>query len=140
MPQPRFVYLISRARHSLMQNLDAQCLQETGITATQLGVLFALKNMDGCRLSDLSQIMGLDNSAMTTMARRMQVAGVIHKLRCKQDGRAWRVHMTAAGHCCVVKGKKALAQVNRQMSEGFSQQEQAICAAFLQQIIDVFEK
>ncbi len=135
---PRFVYLLSRARHQLMREMDRQCQAEAGISATQLGALFALRELGACQLKDLSRVLGLDNSAVTGLSRRLVQAGVVEKRRSASDGRAFELQLTAQGREVTERGKQAMQVINARLAEGFTAAELQVAARFLDTVIARF--
>ena len=139
MPKHRFVYLLSRARHALMRRLDEEALAACGITSVQLGALFALEKNDGCQLSELATTLGLDGSAVTGLARRLEQAGVVTRQRCESDRRSWRLYLSARGREVLQLGHQSMREVNERITEGLSEAELDIAAGFLKNIIRTFQ-
>lgn len=136
MADRRFFYLLSRAQHTLTKFTDQKLLEELNITSVQLGALFFLRRNDGCLLKELSEGLGLNNSAITGLAGRMERQGLIERTPCERDGRASRVRMTELGRRKVEAGLPLLQQMNAVLEEGFSEAELDAASRFLQAIIE----
>lgn len=61
------------------------------------GVLVALVELDGIRMSDLARRLSLSNSSVTAAARGLAERGLVERREDPEDGRAARLFLTAAG-------------------------------------------
>ncbi len=75
----RLIYQINLARHSMMKYLDAGSRQKLGVTATQLTALMSLRQSNGMLMKDLADMLMLDKSAVTGLAKRMLANDLIVK-------------------------------------------------------------
>lgn len=136
--QPKFVYLLNRARHALMTKLNTQSDAEIGISATQLGALFVISSNDGCSVKHLRDVMAIDGSAVTGLIRRMQSAAVIEKHANPNDGRSSQLFITEHGRSIVKRGGAEMQRVHTEMTEGFSDDELKVVARFLESLTSKF--
>lgn len=136
----RMIFLLNQARHVLMNRLDAESRDIMGVSAIQLTALFYLSRQDGCLMKELASALLLDNSAITGLVSRMEKAGLVAKKRCSEDGRAFRVYMTAKGQQSVVQGMPMLAQVTSTMDDDFSEQELQVVERYLSALVSKFSK
>ncbi|PHR59850.1 MAG: MarR family transcriptional regulator [Robiginitomaculum sp.] len=133
----RLFLLLDRARHKLFKRANIKLQAEIGISAVQGGALFFLGRHRDCLLSDLAEGLALNNSAITGLAARMEKAGLIERTRCKFDGRAWRISLTADGEAKRVLVTEQLRTFNSEISTGFSETEMDIVYRFLSQVAEV---
>lgn len=136
MADRRFFYLLNRAQHALTKTTDERLAQELDITSVQLGALFYLRKHDDCLLKDLSEGLGLNNSAITGLAGRMEAQGLVERRPCDRDGRASRIRMTELGREKVEAGFPLLAEMNAVLEKGFTEEELNTASKFLESIIE----
>ena len=137
---PRLVYLLNRARQSLMTDLNARSDAALGISATQLGALFVVAENDGCSVRQLRDAMQIDGSAVTGLIKRMQAAGVLEKRADPADRRASQLFITAKGKAAVAQGSEQMRRIHSEMTEGFSAEEIQLVARFLHSLNEKFSQ
>lgn len=136
MADRRFYYLLHRAQHSLQKFTDQRLAARLDISSAQLGALFYLRKNDGCLLKELSEGLGLNNSAITGLIGRMEAQGLVARQPCDRDGRASRVFMTSLGREKADAGLGPLAEMNAVLEEGFTEAELDAASRFLESIIE----
>lgn len=129
--QPKLVYLLNRARQSLMAELNARSEANLGISATQLSALFIIAQSDGCSIKHLRDTLRIDGSAVTGLIKRMQTSAVIEKRADPSDGRASQLFLTKKGTAAVQRGSDNMRSVHAEMTEGFNDEELQTVARFL---------
>ena len=67
-------------------------------------------------------------------------AGLIEKRADPDDGRAWRLWLTAAGRKALARAKAGVAELNARLIEGFSDAEIDIVARWLTSVQSKFPK
>ena len=72
----RLIYKLSLAQHRLLKSADTAFKDASGISTTQLGVLFFLRKNPGALLKDVSDALGVNASAITALIGRMEDAGL----------------------------------------------------------------
>ncbi|MCU0555544.1 MAG: MarR family transcriptional regulator, partial [Syntrophales bacterium] len=71
----RLIYLISMAHLALRTRIHGLLAAEgVRLTVPQATVLFLLREKDGRMMSELGQVLGVDNSAMTGLIDRLEKA------------------------------------------------------------------
>ncbi|MEW6643246.1 MAG: MarR family winged helix-turn-helix transcriptional regulator [Pseudomonadota bacterium] len=139
-PDRRLIFLLNVAQRRLQRWVEQQMAAENGLTSAQSGVLFYLGRNDGALIGDIAAALDLVPSAMSGLADRMERAGLVERRPDSADGRAWRVHLTAAGQ---TMRKRALARtqtLNAKLMEGFSEKEIDVVARWLASLQDKFPK
>jgi DNA-binding MarR family transcriptional regulator len=129
---------MSLAQHRLLKSTDAAFGQALGITATQLGVLFILEENPGALLKDVSDVLGINKSAITTLVDRMETAGLVRRQPSAHDGRAVHLLATREGLAKAAAARPILARLNSQLTEGFDEREITTIGRFLQSILERF--
>jgi DNA-binding MarR family transcriptional regulator len=129
---------MSLAQHRLLKNTDTTFAQALGISTTQLGVLFILEKSPGALLKDVSEALGINKSATTTLVDRMETSGLVRRQPSDDDGRAVHLFATRDGLAKAVAARPILARLNAQLLEGFDEREIGTVGRFLQSILDRF--
>jgi DNA-binding MarR family transcriptional regulator len=132
----RLFFLIDRASHALRQRAERACAEQLDTTSAQLGALFHLVKHDGCRAKDLASALGINQGAITGLVDRMEQAGLVRRRTHQDDGRAWRLHATAAGKQVVENARPLLAWLQRELTDGFTAAEIDVVARFLRNVVD----
>ncbi|MHC1744896.1 MAG: MarR family winged helix-turn-helix transcriptional regulator [Syntrophobacteraceae bacterium] len=134
----RLIFLLSEA-HNKLQNHLKEDLAAAGlrITVVQAGILFLLKQRDGQTMTELSQALSTDNSAVTGLADRLERLGLIIRKRSPNDRRAYLIHITPDGLEEIGKAKAVIRRINAEHKEGFTPDE---IDAFRRVLSSIFER
>jgi DNA-binding MarR family transcriptional regulator len=81
-------------RFSISERADVVCC---GVTVAQAAALEALARAGAMRLGDLGRRLGIAPSTLTRNLARIEEAGLVARVPDPEDGRAFRVALTAAG-------------------------------------------
>ena len=94
----RLIFLVFTAQQKLRTYLK-NAFSEAGVTITpaQSGILFLLKKKNGQTMSELSQVLTLDNSTLTGLVDRLERAGFVKRNAGTADRRASHVFITDKG-------------------------------------------
>jgi DNA-binding MarR family transcriptional regulator len=87
------LYGASRAVTQLYQPL----LEPLGLTYPQYLVLLVLWESDGASVRTLCDRLYLDSGTLTPLVTRLEAAGLVRRVRSREDARVVDVHLTAAG-------------------------------------------
>jgi MarR family transcriptional regulator, organic hydroperoxide resistance regulator len=80
-----------------MTKLYKPLLADMGLTYPQYLVMLALWETDGQSVSSLGERLALDSGTLTPLLKRMEVSGLLTRLRDVQDERRVHITLTAAG-------------------------------------------
>ena len=130
--QHRLIYKLSLAQHRLLKSADAAFKEAGGISTTQLGVLLFLQKSPGALLKDVSDVFGVNASAITALIGRMEDAGLVRRQR------AIHLYATNSGLAKAAAARPILARLNARLTGDFSEREIAKVARFLDAIIERF--
>lgn len=89
--------MLDRAHTQIAKAADAHLAARAGIGTSQAAVLIYLGYHDNCRLSELADGTGRNNSAITGLVTRMEKAGLVIRGMGTDDGRAKTVSLTGEG-------------------------------------------
>lgn len=117
----RLIFLVFSAQQKLRIYLNnALATAGVPVTVTQAGILFLLKQKDGRTMTELSQILGIDNSTMTGLTDRLEKAGFVKRVAGSGDRRASHIHITPQGLAEVEGAKQVIRRVNEEIKMGCS--------------------
>ena len=123
-PDDRLIYLLFTAQQKLRTYLKKMMTKENvRVTTAQAGILFLLKQKDGRTMSELSQILSIDNSTITGLVDRLEKTGLVRRDASPHDRRASHVFINPQGIEEVDKAKKVIRMVNQEIKNGFSAEE-----------------
>ena len=123
-PDDRLIYLLFTAQQKLRTYLKKMMTKENvRVTTAQAGILFLLKQKDGRTMSELSQILSIDNSTITGLVDRLEKTGLVRRGASLHDRRASHVFINPQGLEEVDKAKRVIRRVNQEVKNGFSAEE-----------------
>lgn len=120
----RLIYLVFTAQQKLKTYLN-NTLSSEGVTVTpaQAAILFLLREKDGQSMSELSQVLSMDNSTVTGLVDRLQRSGLVTRRANPDDRRISLIRITPQGVEEIKKAKPVITRVNERIKTGLSEQE-----------------
>ena len=123
-PDDRLIYLLFTAQQKLRTYLKKMMTKgNVRVTTAQAGILFLLKQKDGRTMSELSQILSIDNSTITGLVDRLEKTGLVRRDASPHDRRASHVFINPQGIEEMDKAKRVIRMVNQEIKNGFSAEE-----------------
>ena len=136
----RLIYLISRAQHGLMTYLKKELNADgTNITPAQAGILFLLRKT-ARTMTDLSQTLSIDNSAITGLVDRLEKSGLAERTANPADRRTFFIRITDKGRDEIDRAHVIIKKVNQEIKSGFSADEVETFKRVLNSLLEKFEK
>jgi len=136
----RLIYLIFTAQQKLRTHLTNIMIRENvRVTPAQAGILFLLTQKDGRTMSELSQILSIDNSTITGLVDRLEKVGLVRRKTSPNDGRASHVHISPEGIEETNKAKRIVRKVNEDIKSGFTAEELESFKKILRSIFQRFD-
>ncbi len=135
----RLFFLINMAQHRMYRFVDTKCESLLGISVTQVAAMLFIAKHPGCLQKELSHALGLNNSAVTGLAGRMEKNGLIFRQPCPQDGRASRLTLSPAGEAKLPQIFPLIQEVNLLLTADFTEAEMAVVIRFLNRVMQRFE-
>ena len=130
-------FLLNRASWAmsryLKSHLRAHGLKEVSVGF--IGVLLALAQRDGLRLTELGQAVSLEKSTMTGLIDRMERARLVRRRASPNDRRAFRICLTERGRAIAPEVQRVLKQAYRELTRGMNAEELEQVRASLVQLI-----
>jgi len=120
----RLIYLVFTAQLKLKTYLK-NVLSEAGVSITpaQSGILFLLKRKNGQTMSELSQVLTVDNSTLTGLVDRLERLDFVKRNAGTADRRASHVFITDKGREEIDRARGVIHRVNEQIKEDFTEDE-----------------
>lgn len=130
----RLYFRLQRAAHRLQKRADRVSLAAAGITAAQAAVLELVRLDQGVSQREIARQLGINESAMTTMAARLEKAGLIERRRAAGDARSYELALTQRGAAATEAARGAFAQVNALIDQALDDRRAAEMARALDAI------
>jgi len=135
----RLIFLLNVAQRRLQRFLAAET-RKGRVTAAQSGLLFVLGKSDGVLMGEAGAALDLGMPGISGLVERTVEAGLIEKRADPDDGRAWRLWLTAAGRRALARAKAGVAELNARLTQGFSESEMDVVARWLSHVQAEFPK
>jgi DNA-binding MarR family transcriptional regulator len=136
-PDRRLIFLLNVAQRRLQRFVAGQ---RAGATPAQSGLLFVLGRRDGILMGEAGAALDLGMPGISGLAERMTEAGLIEKRADADDGRAWRLWLTAAGRKELARARAGAADINARLMDGFTDAEIDIVSRWLKAVQTKFPK
>jgi DNA-binding MarR family transcriptional regulator len=133
------IFLLTVAQRRLQRVVAARS-PKGRVSPAQSGLLFVLGRRDGVLMGEAGAALDLGMPGISGLVERSVEAGLIEKRADPDDGRAWRLWLTAAGRRAHARAKASAAELNARLSEGFSEAEIDIVARWLTSVQQKFPK
>ncbi|MCX5829957.1 MAG: MarR family transcriptional regulator [Deltaproteobacteria bacterium] len=141
MKDDRLIFLIFTAQNKLRTYLNnALVAANVRVTFVQAGILFLLKQSNVRTMSDLSQLIGVDNSTLTGLVDRLEKAGFVARQASPTDRRSLLIQVTPDGIAEGDKAKMIIKRVNEEIKIGFPPEEMEIFKGILRSFFEKFNK
>lgn len=137
---PRFGFLLHRAQRALQRWTETRPDTWPGISSAQVGLLFYLESHPQAMIGEIAAALQVAPAAVTNLSKRMQEAGLIERVADAEDARITRLRLTAAGEDAHRHAHRLLGQMNAHLKAGFSEEELAIVARWLQHAATLYER
>jgi DNA-binding MarR family transcriptional regulator len=120
----RILHLIINSVNRL-KYYSIEKFEEAGVSVSpsQMGVLFLLMKTGSMNMTDLSTLMGIDNSTLTRLVDRLVKAGLVRRAQNPDDRRVWLVEITPHGLNAGEKALNLTHEINNLVMKGFTRKE-----------------
>jgi len=136
----RLIYLLSIAQQTLKDHTNRTLAGKGGkVTAAQAGILFLLQEKDGRYMSEIAQVIGVDNSAMTRLVDRLEKAGLVIRQIDPENRRAISILLTQAGREEAARALNVSKRINEAIKKDYSTGELDAFKKILRGILQKFK-
>src|SRR5881397_2798652 len=113
---------IGETAHALRKAFDRLAVG-LGVTRAQWKVLFKLTRTPGLRQVELADMLDLEPITLCRIVDRLEEAGLVERTLDREDGRAWRLHVTATAQPLIDKLQAVGAELVEQAFAGIDRAE-----------------
>lgn len=131
----RFYSRLQIAAHVMKKELDRQTIETLGVTAAQISALSIIASAKTAAQTKLAKELGLNDSAITAMVRRLIVLKMVERVRDEDDGRAWLLTLTDTGNDTVERAASITNQTHTKVDDLLGEKTIATVVAALELII-----
>lgn len=132
----RLFFLVHRAHRALFAHANARTTEALGVTMAQLAALYYVAKNDGCSLSDVANVLDMNKSAVTALARRLEASGVLRRQPNPDDARGTRLFLTERGKAVRTQSLAVMRRLTAEVTEGFSESQLDVLYGFLNTVVD----
>ncbi|GAA3683211.1 hypothetical protein GCM10022237_47390 [Nocardioides ginsengisoli] len=132
--ESRLYHQLQLAAHLSRKYADREVLAATGLTVAQIAVLNAITASGDTTQRDVAAQLGVNESAVTAMIRRLVESG--HVARADRDGRTRRLTLTGLGTTAVRASSRAFRPVNQTLAGDLAADEIGELARQLTAIVE----
>ena len=111
--------------------------RSTGLTGPQLWALSLLSNDAPIHVSDLARQMYLSSATVVGILDRLEIKGLVTRLRSKEDRRAVNLHLTEKGRDLAVKNPEVAQIMLMKGLEGLSDEQFSRVDEGMQQMVRI---
>lgn len=115
-------------------NRASQVFLPLGLHRGQPPILFELEKHNGITQSELAVNMEITAATLTNLLNRLENAGLIKRVRDREDNRISNVFLTEEGFRVLKLAKEGLEEMNRITFAGFSADERSQLKEYLERI------
>lgn len=132
----RFYSRLQIAAHVLKKSSDRRLLEVAGVTTAQMSALGIIASEETTTQTRLAAELGLNDSAITAMVRRLIDLKMVARVRDDKDGRAWLLKLTKTGVAAVKKTDSITDQTSAKVDELLGEKTIATVVAAMELIIN----
>ncbi|UWX96892.1 MarR family transcriptional regulator [Arthrobacter zhaoxinii] len=130
---PRLVFLTLTAERRLRRWIGRRG-EDRGLSAAASGVLLYLANRPGASTGEVAEAVDASPAGLSGLLFRLEKAGLLTRVPDPADRRTIRVNLTADGKAALGVVQSALGELNGKITDGFSAQELAVVARWLENV------
>ncbi|MCQ1952109.1 MarR family transcriptional regulator [Arthrobacter sp. zg-Y238] len=130
---PRLVFLTLTAERRLRRWIGRRG-EDRGLSAPAAGVLLYLATRPGASTGEVAEAVDASPAGLSGLLSRLEKAGLVTRAPDPADRRTIRVNLTADGKAALGVVQSALGELNGKITDGFSAQELAVVARWLEHV------
>ena len=135
----RLYMALQRAAHAFKKQADSALMGAADLTTAQSAVLVVINAEDGATQRSVALALGLNESAVTAMTRKLVERGLIERSRSKSDARAWSLGLTAAGEAALAAVAAPFSALNERVDSALGPDEVKALGALLTALTNAFD-
>lgn len=135
----RLYWRLQLAAHYLQKNADRELLAKANITTAQTGVMTVIANGKGVTQKHVAEALGLNESAVTAMVKRLVSLDYIERRQSDSDARARILTLTPLGKEVQTSVRPPFRKINKRIEETLSSEEVENLADYLERLTSAFK-
>ncbi|WP_315834377.1 MarR family winged helix-turn-helix transcriptional regulator [Bradyrhizobium prioriisuperbiae] len=136
----RVYHRLQLAAHRAQKSADRALMAAADITTAQSAVLLLTSAKDGgVTQREVAAQLGVNESGMTAMVRRLLDMGLLERIRDETDARAWRLQPSDEGRAALKRMEQPFRRINQTIEAALKPDEIAQLADYLTRIASAFE-
>lgn len=136
----RVYHRLQLAAHRAQKSADRALMAAADITTAQSAVLLlASAREGGVTQREVAAQLGVNESGMTAMVRRLLDMGLLERVRDETDARAWRLQPSNDGRAALKRIEPPFRRINQTIETALKPDEIAQLADYLTRIASAFE-
>lgn len=135
----KLYWRLQLAAHFLQKRADRDLLENGKVTTAQLGVLAVIGNGKNVTQKDVAIALGLNESAITAMVKRLMGFGYVERHKSEHDGRAKLLNLTETGRAIHQNTNPPFRKINARIESVLSEAEIENLAENLDKLTEAFK-
>lgn len=135
----RVYHRLQLAAHRIQKSADRAVLAAAEITTAQAAVLALTSAGAPVTQREVATQLGVNESGMTAMVRRLLDMGLLERVRDEADARAWRLRPSDDGRAALKRIEPPFKRINQTIETVLKPDEIANLADYLKRIASAFD-
>lgn len=135
----RLYWRLQLAAHFMKKRADKELLSKSQITTAQIGVLTVIASGSDVSQKAVATALGLNESAVTAMVKRLTRMGLVERRQSEIDGRAKILELTDAGQQVTQTTHPPFKEINKRIEAALTDEEIDNLADYLTKLTNAFK-
>ncbi len=136
----RVYHRLQLAAHRIQKSADRAVMAAAEITTAQAAVLALTSTGEPVTQREVATQLGVNESGMTAMVRRLLDMGLLERVRDEADARAWRLRPSDEGRAALKRIEQPFKRINQTIETALAPDEIAHLADYLTRIATAFDQ
>ena len=136
----RVYHRLQLAAHRIQKSADRAVMAAAEITTAQAAVLALTSTGEPVTQREVATQLGVNESGMTAMVRRLLDMGLLERVRDEADARAWRPRPSDEGRAALKRIEQPFKRINQTIETALAPDEIAHLADYLTRIATAFDQ
>lgn len=134
----RLYHRLQTTAHRMQKSADRAVMAAADITTAQAAVLMLVATEGAVTQREVARRLGVNESAMTAMVRRLLALGLLERSRDQEDVRAWRLQSNEAGRAALKRVQQPFKHVNETIEAALGADDIARLSEYLDRLAAAF--
>jgi DNA-binding MarR family transcriptional regulator len=137
--QHNLYWRLQLAAHFMQKRADRNLGSDAGISTAQTGVLAVIAKGQDVTQKDVAKALGLNESAVTAMVRRLIALDYVARRKSDKDARAKILTLTDSGIAVQKNVRPPFRKINEEIASALTESEMAQLSDYLERLTRTFE-